>query len=167
MTQDNKQTPPGEGGAPSFGQASDWPESSPAPRAVQAVAPAGRRNAAMTRSEREDLQRLVRQREKVLKSAAKARSADLMVDFECQMAAEYQPQDDPVWLEAEREAAAAVAEAKRANTSVSRVYLYSSSTYLKSDSPKSSTDNSIANALASNAICNDLASMSSPTESTS
>ena len=35
----------------------------------------------MTRSEREDLQRLVRQREKVLKSAAKQRSSELVADF--------------------------------------------------------------------------------------
>jgi hypothetical protein len=36
----------------------------------------------MTRSERDDLQRLVRQREKVRKSAAKQRSAELLADFE-------------------------------------------------------------------------------------
>jgi hypothetical protein len=41
--------------------------------------------AAMTRDERENLQRLVRQREKVLKSAAKQRSAELIADFENQM----------------------------------------------------------------------------------
>jgi hypothetical protein len=39
----------------------------------------------MSKSEREDLQRLVRQREKVLKSAAKQRSAELIADFENQM----------------------------------------------------------------------------------
>ena len=37
---------------------------------------------AISRNEREDLQRLVRQREKVLKSAAKQRSAELLADFE-------------------------------------------------------------------------------------
>jgi hypothetical protein len=36
----------------------------------------------MSMHEREDLQRLVRQREKVLKSAAKQRSAALIADFE-------------------------------------------------------------------------------------
>jgi hypothetical protein len=41
--------------------------------------------ATMTRHERDDLQRLVRQREKVLKSAAKQRSAELLADFENQM----------------------------------------------------------------------------------
>jgi hypothetical protein len=40
---------------------------------------------AMLKSEREDLQRLVRQREKVLKSAARQRSVDLLADFENQM----------------------------------------------------------------------------------
>ena len=46
-------------------------------------------NAIMTRAEREDLQRLVRQREKVLRSAAKQRSAELLADFENQMGSEY------------------------------------------------------------------------------
>jgi hypothetical protein len=36
----------------------------------------------MMKSACEDLQRLVRQREKVLKSAAKQRSAELLADFE-------------------------------------------------------------------------------------
>ena len=45
--------------------------------------------ATMTKSEREDLQRLVRQRERALKSAAKQRSAELLAEFENQLAAEY------------------------------------------------------------------------------
>ncbi len=53
----------------------------------------------MTKGEREDIQRLIRQREKVLKSAAKQRSAELLADFENQMAAEYHIGDDPVWEE--------------------------------------------------------------------
>ena len=60
------------------------------------------REQSMTRNEREDLQRLVRQREKLQKSAAKLRSAKLLADFENQMGAIYQPEDDPVWQEAER-----------------------------------------------------------------
>ena len=36
----------------------------------------------MNKSEREDLQRLIRQREKVQKSAAKLRSTELLADFE-------------------------------------------------------------------------------------
>jgi hypothetical protein len=43
----------------------------------------------MTKWEREDLQRLVRQREKVFKSAAKQRSAELIADFENQMGQEF------------------------------------------------------------------------------
>ena len=61
----------------------------------------------MNRGEREDLQRLVRQREKVQKSAAKARSAELLADFESQMAASYSFDDDAVW-----EAAAKAAESE-------------------------------------------------------
>jgi hypothetical protein len=40
----------------------------------------------MTRLEREDLQRLARYREKILKSAARQRSAELMANFEQQLA---------------------------------------------------------------------------------
>jgi hypothetical protein len=40
---------------------------------------------AITKHERDDLQRLIRQREKVLKSAAKLRSAEVLADFENQM----------------------------------------------------------------------------------
>ena len=56
--------------------------------------------ATMTKGEREDLQRLIRQREKVLKSAAKQRSAELLADFENQMGQEYKFDDDKVvaWL---------------------------------------------------------------------
>lgn len=53
----------------------------------------------ITKSEREDIQRLIRQREKVLKSAAKQRSSELLADFENQMAAEYHLNDDVVWEE--------------------------------------------------------------------
>ena len=59
----------------------------------------------MTRHEREDLQRLIRQREKVQKSAAKERSAQLLADFENQMGAEYAFDDDAVWAEATKAAA--------------------------------------------------------------
>jgi hypothetical protein len=55
---------------------------------------------AMSRSEREDLQRLIRQREKVLKSAAKQRSAELLADFENQMGQEYSFDQDEVWAQA-------------------------------------------------------------------
>jgi hypothetical protein len=57
-------------------------------------------NAGMTKGEREDLQRLIRQRGKVLKSAAKQRSADLIADFENQMGQEYRFDQDEVWAKA-------------------------------------------------------------------
>ena len=56
--------------------------------------------AAMTKTEREDLQRLVRQREKVLKSAAKQRSAEMLADFENQMGQEYSFDQDERWEQA-------------------------------------------------------------------
>jgi hypothetical protein len=68
---------------------------------------------AMTKGEREDLQRLIRQREKVLKSAAKQRSAELLADFENQMGSEFAFDDDAVWQQAAREAEAEVERAKQ------------------------------------------------------
>jgi hypothetical protein len=65
----------------------------------------------MTRNEIEDLQRLIRQREKVSKSAAKQRSAELLSDFENQMGQEYSFDQDEVWAEATKIANAAVAKA--------------------------------------------------------
>jgi len=55
---------------------------------------------AMTKGEREDLQRLIRQREKVLKDAARQRSAELLADFENQMGSEYSFDQDEVWAKA-------------------------------------------------------------------
>ena len=55
---------------------------------------------AMTKGEREDLQRLIRQREKVLKSAARQRTAELIADFENQMGQEYSFDQDEVWEQA-------------------------------------------------------------------
>jgi hypothetical protein len=76
--------------------------------AVQAIA-------AMTKGEREDLQRLIRQREKVFKSAAKQRSAELLADFENQMGQEYSFDQDEVW---EQAAKAAEREVKKAQAQV-------------------------------------------------
>jgi hypothetical protein len=69
-------------------------------------------NEGMTKSEREDLQRLVRQREKVLKSAAKQRSTEALADFENQMGQEYSFDDDHVWAEAAKIANATVSKAQ-------------------------------------------------------
>ena len=66
---------------------------------------------AMTKHEREDLQRLVRQREKVVKSAAKQRSAELIADFENQMGQEFSFDQDEVWERATKIAQAALAKA--------------------------------------------------------
>jgi hypothetical protein len=68
--------------------------------------------AQMSKSEREDLQRLVRQREKVLKSAAKQRSVELIADFENQMGQEYSFDQDEVWEQAQ---GIVRAEIKKAN----------------------------------------------------
>ncbi len=65
----------------------------------------------MTKAEREDLHRLVRQREKVLKSAAKQRSAELLADFENQVGQEFSFDQDETWAEATRLAKAAVDKA--------------------------------------------------------
>ena len=70
---------------------------------------------AMTKGEREDLQRLVRQREKVLKSAAKQRSSELVADFENQMGAEYSFDQDETWAKATE---AADREVKKAQAQV-------------------------------------------------
>jgi hypothetical protein len=68
---------------------------------------------AMMKSEREDLQRLVRQREKVLKSAAKQRSAELLADFENQMGSEYSFDQDEIWEKAIKEVAPLVEQAQK------------------------------------------------------
>ena len=57
-------------------------------------------NQQMTKGEREDLQRLIRQRGKAQKSAAKLRSRNLLAEFENQIAAEYSFDDDAVWAAA-------------------------------------------------------------------
>jgi hypothetical protein len=66
----------------------------------------------MNKGEREDLQRLVRQREKVLKSAAKQRSVELLADFENQMGSEFAFDDDSVWTKAAEAAKREVAKAQ-------------------------------------------------------
>jgi hypothetical protein len=67
---------------------------------------------AMTRNEIEDLQRLIRQREKVLKDAATQKSAELIADFENQMGQEYRFDQDEVWDAAVKAVAPAVAKAQ-------------------------------------------------------
>lgn len=67
----------------------------------------------MSKGERDDLARVVRLREKVLKTAAAERSAWLLSDFEAQLAAEYAFDDDAVWARA-KEAAQKVVDAAQA-----------------------------------------------------
>jgi hypothetical protein len=66
----------------------------------------------MRKDERNDLRRLIQQRQHVLKSAAKQRSAELLADFENQMASEYAFDDDAVWQEAARTAEQVITKAK-------------------------------------------------------
>jgi hypothetical protein len=66
----------------------------------------------MTKGERDDLRRLIVRREKALKSAAKQRSAELLADFDSQLAAEYRFDDDAVWEAATKLAEAEVAKAQ-------------------------------------------------------
>jgi hypothetical protein len=56
--------------------------------------------ATMNKGEREALQVLIRQRERVLKSAAKQRSSELLADFENQLGSIYSYDNDNTWAEA-------------------------------------------------------------------
>jgi hypothetical protein len=69
--------------------------------------------AAMSKGEREDLQRLIRQREKVSKSAAKQRSAEMLADFENQMGQLYAFDQDEVWAQAAKAAEREVQKAQK------------------------------------------------------
>jgi hypothetical protein len=68
--------------------------------------------APMSRGEREDLGKLIRQREKVLKSAAKQRSTELLAEFERQMATIYSFDQDETWKAAAEAAERAVKTAQ-------------------------------------------------------
>lgn len=69
----------------------------------------------MTKAERDDLVRLVKQREKVAKTAAEQRSAAMLAEFEQQVAAIHTFDTNEVWSAA---VAAAVEAAKEANAKV-------------------------------------------------
>jgi hypothetical protein len=68
----------------------------------------------MQRREREDLEKMSRDRERLAKAAADARAAELKANFEEQMAAQYSWDQDPVWKEAHALAAKATNEAEAA-----------------------------------------------------
>lgn len=65
---------------------------------------------AISKGEREDLQRLIRPREKVQKSAARQRSSEIMADFENKMGSEFRFDQDEVWKQAAEGAMVEVAK---------------------------------------------------------
>jgi hypothetical protein len=67
---------------------------------------------AMTRAETSDLLRLVRQRERLAKTTAAQRSAELLADFEKQLGSSYSYDSDETWKAAAEAANKAVAEAQ-------------------------------------------------------
>lgn len=68
---------------------------------------------AMTKSERDDLARLIRQRERVQKGMASQRSAVLIAEFETQLATKYSFDQDATWKAAKEAAEAAVEDARK------------------------------------------------------
>jgi hypothetical protein len=68
-------------------------------------------NSAMTKSEREELCKLIRRREKIEKTATEQRSAELLADFERQLASIYKWDQQETWRAAKEAADQAVAEA--------------------------------------------------------
>lgn len=69
----------------------------------------------MTKGEREDLIRLIKQRERVAKTAAEQRSAAMLAEFEQQISALHAFNDNAVWKAATE---AAIDAAKRANEEI-------------------------------------------------
>jgi hypothetical protein len=67
----------------------------------------------MTKSERTDLARLIRRREKVAKSAAEQRAAELKVDVERQLSAIYSPDDDALWAKLQADTEVVVEQARK------------------------------------------------------
>ena len=70
-------------------------------------------SAPMTKTERNELSSLIRQRERSMKMLATQRSAELMADVEQQLARIYQFDEDETWEAATAIADAAVREAQR------------------------------------------------------
>jgi hypothetical protein len=68
----------------------------------------------MTKSERDELAKLVRRREKLAKVDADRVAAERMADFEQQMASIYAPADDARWAELHAQAEEVVREADKA-----------------------------------------------------
>jgi hypothetical protein len=70
--------------------------------------------AAITKAERDDLLRVARLREKMAKTAAARRSAELLADFEKQLASIYSFDQSEVWAQAHAAAGKAFVEANAA-----------------------------------------------------
>lgn len=68
---------------------------------------------AMTKSERVELNMLIRKRERVMKKHAEERAAKMLAEFDAQLATVYEFDDDAVWAQAVQIAAKAVEEAQR------------------------------------------------------
>ncbi|UXS69187.1 hypothetical protein FY145_01195 [Agrobacterium tumefaciens] len=66
----------------------------------------------MTRADRDTLVKIARQRERVAKSEAKARAAQLMADFEKQLDTRYHYDQNEIWAESVKAAKIAIDEAK-------------------------------------------------------
>lgn len=67
----------------------------------------------MTKGERSELGQLIRKRERVMKSAAAERAAQMLAEFDRQSAAIYSFDDDEVWAEATRAVEIVVREAQQ------------------------------------------------------
>lgn len=67
----------------------------------------------MTNAERSELLSLIRKREKVMKTMASERSAQMLAEFEAQAAKIYDFNEDSVWAKAKEEAEQAVAAARK------------------------------------------------------
>jgi hypothetical protein len=70
-------------------------------------------SAGTTRAEREDILRLARQRERVAKSDAKRRTAELRADFEAKLAAEFSYDQSAIWKQGAEAAQRAVRDADK------------------------------------------------------
>lgn len=68
----------------------------------------------MTKAERGDLLSLIKKRERVMKTMAAERSAEMIAEFEANAAKIYSFNDDAVWAKAKEEATLAVKEAQEA-----------------------------------------------------
>jgi hypothetical protein len=66
----------------------------------------------MTKAERHELITIIRKRERVAKTLAMHRSAQLKADFEKQLDTKYLPEDDPLWEGLYSKAEHVVKEAK-------------------------------------------------------